>query len=77
MKKQDFVAELSELLEYDGNLTVDTNLAELEEYDSLAIMSLVALIFSKFKKKISGQSLANVTKVSVLIELIGNDCFED
>ena len=78
MKKQDFLNELKISLEFENiNLKEETNLREMEEYDSLAVMSVIAFIDDKFSKKLSGQQLASITTVKSLMELIGIENFSD
>ena len=74
MTKQDFIKELMDIMELDV-LDADQKLAELEEFDSLAIMSIVALAFSRFKVKLSGQEIKNAKTPEALIALIGESRF--
>lgn len=53
-----------------------TNLKELEEYDSLSVLSIIAMIDEKFGKKIPGQNFQSITTVKSLMELIGIENFE-
>ena len=77
MKINEFIEELKETLELeDVELNEDTNLKELEEYDSLAVLSIIAMIDENFEKQLSAQQFADVTTVKSLIEKIGKDCFE-
>lgn len=77
MKVNEFIEELKETLELeDIELNEDTNLKDLEEYDSLSVLSIIAMIDEKFGKKLSGQDFQSITTVMSLIELIGKDRFE-
>ena len=78
MKKEDFIYKLKELMEVedDNNLNENTDLRSLEEYDSLAVMGMIALIDEDFGKKIPGSDFMKVTSIKSLIELIGEDNFE-
>lgn len=73
MTVAEFNEKLAELLEYDGILTEDVQFADVKEYDSLAIMGIVAFVFSNFKKKIPGKDLTGVKTVRELIDLIGRE----
>jgi acyl carrier protein len=77
MKKSDFFEEIKEILEIDENFEVneDTILSELEEYDSLSIMSIVALVDEKFNATLTGEQLFDVDSVRSLIKIIGADKF--
>ena len=70
MTKQEFIEELKEIMEID-ELAADQKLADLEEFDSLAIMSIIAMTFSKFKVKLAGTAIKNSQTVMDLMILIG------
>ncbi len=76
MKTEQFIKDLGDLLETDVELSMTTNLKELEEYDSLAIMGLVAYADKNFGKKIAGEEFSQVTDVQSLIALMGAENFE-
>lgn len=77
MTMDEFIEELKETLELENvKLNEDTNLKDLEEYDSLSVLSIIAMIDEKFGKKLSGQDFQSITTVKSLMELIGKDCFE-
>ena len=78
IKKEEFLDSLKEALEVedDETLTMDTNLKDLEEYDSLSVLVIVAMVDKKYKKQISSSDFEKVTTVSSLISLIGEEYFE-
>jgi acyl carrier protein len=79
MKKEDFLNELSETLEIDNDeqeITFDTNLKDLEEYDSLSVLSIIAMIDKNFNKQIPSSDFIKVSNVNSLINLIGQEHFE-
>jgi len=79
MKTEDFINELKDALEIedeDQEITLETNLKELEEYDSLSVLSIIAMIDKNFGKQISSADFAKVTTVKSLMDLIGKEYFE-
>ena len=76
MTTEQFIKDLGDLLETDVELSLTTNLKELEEYDSLAIMGLVAYADKNFGKKIVGEKFRQVTDVQSLIDIMGAENFE-
>ena len=78
IKKEEFLDSLKETLEAedDETLTMDTNLKDLEEYDSLSVLVIVALVDKKYKKQISSSDFEKVTTINSLISLIGEEYFE-
>ncbi len=79
MKTTDFLNELKDALEIEDEdqvITLETNLKELEEYDSLSVLSIIAMIDKNFSKQISSSDFLKITTVSSLMELIGKEYFE-
>ena len=77
MKKTVFLEKIQELLEVDIPLTETTNLTDLEEFDSLAIMSLIAMIHANFQKTVKGSELQQINTAEDLMALIGMEHFMD
>jgi len=79
MKTEDFIDELKETLEIedeDQEITLETNLKELEEYDSLSVLSIIAMIDKNFGKQIPSKDFARITTVKSLMDIIGEEYFE-
>jgi acyl carrier protein len=76
MTKQEFADRMAELLETDEKLTPGTNLQDVEEYDSLTVLSVMAFVDKNFKKTLSADQLAKVTTIDSLIAYIGQEHFE-
>lgn len=79
MKKVNFYRKFQEFLEAESveSFNSDTNLKNLEEYDSLMIMSIIAFIDDNFSTKLTADQLNDLETISDLIELVGKDKFED
>lgn len=75
MTISEFTKELAELIEIDDELTLESNLKDYDEYDSMALMSLVAFIHKKFGKQFNARQLNQVDTVESLVDLIGRDSF--
>lgn len=75
MTKSEFIDELKEAIEVD-DLTEDQKLADLEEFDSLAVMGIVAMVFTHFNKKLSGTDIQKAATVKDLMELVGTENFK-
>lgn len=75
MTIKEFTNQLAELIEIEDDLTLESNLKEYDEYDSMAIMSLVAFIHKNFGKQFNARQLNQVETVNSLVELIGQDSF--
>ena len=76
MKTQDFLTKLADLLEIEDDLEPDTNLKDYDEYDSMAIMTLIAFIHKNFDIQLTARKLNQISTVRSMMELIGTDRFE-
>jgi acyl carrier protein len=79
ISKDVFIEELKDVLEIEDEeqeLNLETNLKDLEEYDSLSVLSIIAMIDKNFNKQIPSSDFIKVTTVNSLIDLIGKEHFE-
>ena len=77
MKKNDFFQELVECMEIEPvDIDEDTVFRDLEDFDSMAVMSIVAFADEKFGETLTAEQLKNMKTVRDLMELIGMDHFE-
>jgi len=78
MKQDQFYTLLKEALEIDDDVHVDGNtvLTDMEEYDSLSTLGIIALIDEHFGRKLSASDLQSITTVKSLMEMIGEEQFE-
>jgi acyl carrier protein len=78
MNKTEFVEQLSEYCEFENkNFTLDTPFKSIEEFDSLAVMSIIAFVDEKFKMKLTATQLQGLNDFKTLIEYIGKEKFEN
>ena len=79
MKTKDFINELKDALEIedeDKEITQETDLRYVEDYDSLSVLAIIAMIDKNFGKQIPSLDLLKVTTISSLMDLIGKEYFE-
>lgn len=79
MKKEEFIKEIKDALEIedeDKEITLETDIRYVEEYDSLSVLAIIAMIDKNFGKQIPSSDFAKVTTVKSLMNLIGKDYFE-
>lgn len=78
MKKNEFVKQLADYCEFEGNaFNLDTSFKSIEGYDSLTILAMIAFADEKFKIKITSQQLTKLTDFKSLMDIIGEDKFEN
>jgi acyl carrier protein len=77
IKKAAFFEELLECMEIEPvDIDEDTVFRELEDFDSMAVMSIVAYADEKFGKTLAAEQLKDMKTVRNLMELIGMENFE-
>lgn len=69
MTNQEKIELIEELLEVDeGSLTEDTLLKGLEEWDSIAALTLIAMLDEKFNRIVSGDEVKALTTVRDILD---------
>ena len=72
MDEKTFVTDIEELLEVDaGSLTASIELASLEQWDSLAFVSFLAMADSKYSAKVAPTELRACKTIGDLMKLVG------
>ena len=79
MKIEDFIRKFKENLEIDDDvfITRESSLLELPEYDSLGILSIIALVDEEFEVKLSNNQFKALTTIESLINTIGKEHFKE
>ncbi len=78
MKKEKFFEGLLECMEIDPvKINEDTAFSELEDFDSMAVISIVAYVDEKFAASLSAEQLKNMKTVGDLMALVGREHFEE
>jgi acyl carrier protein len=67
MKKEEFISGLSELFEYEVNLSSDLDL------DSIDIMGLVVFLDENFSIQKTTEQLSEISSVKDIVEIVGSD----
>ena len=71
MTNQEKMRTLEETFELDENsLTEDTVLADIVEYDSMAILSLIVLCDDEFDKKLTGEQIREFKTVKDILNFL-------
>jgi acyl carrier protein len=75
MEKSVFLSRLQEELEFESELEVNTNIKDLEEWDSMAAMVLIGFVSDEFGMTLNADDIEAITTIESLIEKIGQDKF--
>ena len=68
MTQEEKIALLEDMMELDENtLQMNTLLADLDEWDSLAAVSLIVLLDEKFKSRITASEIKKLRTVSDIL----------
>jgi len=71
MTEREKLALLEDMLELDeGDLTVDKALEDVDEYDSMAKLSLIVLMEDEFGIKLTGDMIKGFEKVGDIVALM-------
>lgn len=71
MKREEFLDKLVDILQTEEQLSFDTVLNELEEWDSLSKMAIVAFLNKEFNVKISFTDLSQLVTVEDIAKKAG------
>lgn len=68
MDLQEKIALIEEVLDVEaGSLTSETLLADVEEWDSIAALSLIVMLDEKFEKTVSGAQIKALVSVNDIL----------
>lgn len=70
MTQQELLAHIQDALQRDEAITPELKLEEIEEWDSLAIVSLISLYDTYFSITVTGNTLRECQSVKDLIALV-------
>ena len=69
MNLQEKLALIEEVLDVEtGSLTPETLLAEVDEWDSIAALSLIVMLDEKFEKTVSGVQIKALASVNDILD---------
>lgn len=75
MDKKIFFLRLEEDLELEIEINGETNIKDLDDWDSMAAMVLIGLVNEEFSVTLNSDDIENITTVNSLMEKIGLDKF--
>lgn len=70
--QEEKIALLEDMLELDGGtLTPETELSSIDEYDSMAKLSLIVLMDDEFSKKLTGEQIREFKTIKDILDFMG------
>lgn len=70
MNEQDFLGKLTDTIDTEMELSMETVLKDIEEWDSLAVVSVIALGNTSFHKKLNARQITSQETVADLYNLL-------
>lgn len=70
MTEQEFLTKMTETIDTEQELTMDTVLSSVEEWDSLAVVSTIALGSTAFSRKMTAKEVLKAETVRDLYKLL-------
>lgn len=71
MNKEEFLEAMTDVLQTEDEITMDTVLEDLEEWDSLSIMATMAFLDKNFGVKTSMKDYQNMKTISDIAKIAG------
>lgn len=72
MTQEEKLALLEDMLELDGGaLKPEMELSSIDEYDSMAKLSLIVLMDDEFSKKLTGEQIREFNTVQDILDFMG------
>ena len=72
MTQEEKIAMLEDMLELDGGtLKPETELASIDEYDSMAKLSLIVLMDEECGKKLTGEKIRELKTIQDILDFMG------
>lgn len=68
--KEEFLRDFKELLKIEGTVDFDTDLLDIEEWDSYSAISLLGMIEEKYGKKIEPYAIAEAIFIEDIFNII-------
>ena len=72
MTNEEKIAMLEDMLELEnGTLSAETELVSVDEYDSMAKLSLIVMMDDEFSKKLTGEQIREFKTVQDILDFMG------
>lgn len=73
MKVEEFLKTLADIMDTETELTLDTNLSDVEEWDSLSLVSFLSFCNARLKRPILPEEIKNAQTVKDLYAMVEAD----
>lgn len=73
LKENEFIKQLTDIMDTETELTLETKLADVEEWDSLSLVSFLSFCNARLKRPILPEEIKNAQTVNDLFEIVSKD----
>lgn len=73
MKSEDFIKQLVELMDTDAEINLSTKLADVEDWDSLSMVSFFSFCNTTLKRHVTPDEIKAAQTVADLFKLTGGE----
>lgn len=70
MMEKEFLAKMSDLMDYEDELSLASNLEDIEEWDSLSYVSFIAMAKASYSKKIDAKMVKEAKTIGDLYNMV-------
>lgn len=70
MSAEEFIKNLTDIMDTETELTLDTQLSEVEEWDSLSLVSFLSFCNARLKRPILPEEIKSAQTVKDLFEIV-------
>lgn len=70
MKENEFIKQLTDIMDTETELTLDTNLSDVEEWDSLSLVSFLSFCNARLKRPILPEEIKQAQTVKDLFAIV-------
>lgn len=73
MKSEEFIKKLVELMDTDAEINLSTRLADVEDWDSLSMVSFFSFCNTTASRKVAPEEIKSAHTVEDLFKLVGGE----
>lgn len=70
MKKDEFIKQLIDIMDTEAELTLETNLSDVEEWDSLSLVSFLSFCNARLRRPILPEEIKSAQTVNDLYKIV-------
>ena len=73
MSKDEFIKQLTDIMDTETELTLETDLSEVEEWDSLSLVSFLSFCNARLRRPILPDEIKSAKNVNDLFSIVSKD----